>query len=97
MPNSLSTKLFLEALKEEYKKYHLILIWDNAPFHKKKELHTIVDLTPIFLPPYSPKLELPLEGTILLKDFMEKLEDDSTKTKKLCGYSWILEQWEEVV
>jgi len=54
--NSLSTKLFLEALKVEYKNYHLIVIWDNAPFHKKKELHTMIDLTPIFLPPYSPEL-----------------------------------------
>ena len=52
--NSLSVKLFLEALRDEYKHHHLIIVWDNAPFHKKKELHTMRDITPIFLPSYSP-------------------------------------------
>jgi transposase len=32
------------------------MIWDNAPFHRKKELHQIDSLTPIFLPSYSPEL-----------------------------------------
>ncbi|SFV54939.1 Transposase [hydrothermal vent metagenome] len=54
--NATITKKFLEALKEQYQKYHLLLVWDNAPFHKKKELHQIKDVTPIFLPSYSPEL-----------------------------------------
>ncbi len=54
--NAKVTKKFLDALQEEYKDYHILLIWDNAPFHRKKELHEIAGLTPIFLPPYSPEL-----------------------------------------
>lgn len=54
--NANVTKKFLEALKKEYKDYHIVLIWDNAPFHRKKELHEIKGITPIFLPPYSPEL-----------------------------------------
>jgi hypothetical protein len=53
--NTLSTNEFLENLKEEYKDYHLIIIWDNAPFHKSKKLED-KDLTIIFLPSYSPQL-----------------------------------------
>jgi transposase len=54
--SSISTKFFLEKLKEHYKDYHLIIIWDNAPFHKKKELSEIKDITTLFLPSYSPQL-----------------------------------------
>ncbi len=54
--NASITKIFLEALVEEYKDYHLVMIWDNAPFHRKKELHQIDSLTPVFLPSYSPEL-----------------------------------------
>jgi len=51
----MNTKIFLEKLRDEYKNYHIMLIWDNTPFHRKKELHEIQNLTPIFLPPYSPQ------------------------------------------
>ena len=54
--NAAITKIFLEALVEEYKENHIVMIWDNAPFHRKKELHEISGLTPIFLPSYSPEL-----------------------------------------
>ena len=54
--NAAITKKFLEALIKEYSQYHILLIWDNAPFHRKKELHKMNGLTPIFLPPYSPQL-----------------------------------------
>lgn len=114
--NSLSTKLFFDALKKEYKNHHLVVIWDNAPFHKKRELHTMVDLTPIFLPSYSPELNpverfygeirkstanrifqsIDLQESIISKEVALWMSD-SQRTKKLCGYSWILEQWEKVV
>ena len=54
--NASITKIFLEALVEEYKDYHIIMVWDNAPFHRKKELHEIDGLTPVYLPSYSPEL-----------------------------------------
>ena len=114
--NSLSVKLFLEALRDEYKKYHLIVVWDNAPFHKKKELHTMRDITPIFLPSYSPQLNpverfygeirkstanrvfqsIEIQEKIIAKDIALWMSD-TQKTKQLCGYSWILEQWLELV
>ena len=40
---------------EFYKDYHLVIVWDNASFHKSKKLEDN-DLTIIFLPPYSPEL-----------------------------------------
>jgi len=54
--NAAITKKFLEALIEEYSEYHILLVWDNAPFHRKKELHQMTGLTPMFLPSYSPEL-----------------------------------------
>lgn len=54
--NSGNTKLFLEKLKEEYPKKHLIIVLDNAPFHKLKLLRLLEGLTLVFLPPYSPQL-----------------------------------------
>lgn len=54
--NAAITKKFLEALKERYSDNHILLVWDNAPFHRKKELHKMEGLTPIFLPSYSPEL-----------------------------------------
>jgi len=54
--NASITKKFLEALCEKYPDNHIVMIWDNAPFHRKKELHQIDSLTPVFLPSYSPEL-----------------------------------------
>ncbi|MGA1846338.1 transposase [Deferribacter abyssi] len=53
--NTLTTKTFLDELKEYFKDYHLIIVWDNASFHKSKKLED-EDLTIIFLPSYSPEL-----------------------------------------
>jgi len=53
--NTLSTKIFLNELKEFYKDYHLIIVWDNASFHKSKKLKDD-NLTILFLPSYSPEL-----------------------------------------
>lgn len=54
--NSRNIHLFIDALKEEYPHHHLVLIWDNAPFHKAKSLQDIEDVTTLSLPPYSPEL-----------------------------------------
>jgi transposase len=54
--NASITKIFLDALLQEYKDFHILMVWDNAPFHRKKELHQIDGLTPIYLPSYSPEL-----------------------------------------
>ena len=54
--NASITKKFLDALCEKYPDNHIVMIWDNAPFHRKKELHQIDSLTPVFLPSYSPEL-----------------------------------------
>ena len=54
--NATITKKFLEALMEEYPEYHILLVWDNAPFHRKKEVHEMEGLTPTYLPSYSPEL-----------------------------------------
>lgn len=54
--NALITQKFMEELHEQYLDYHILLVWDNAPFHKKKELQEMDDITPVFLPSYSPEL-----------------------------------------
>lgn len=54
--NAAITKKFLEELCKKYPDNHIVLVWDNAPFHRKKELHKMDGLTPIFLPSYSPEL-----------------------------------------
>ena len=46
----------MEKLKEEHPKKHLVVLLDNAPFHKLKMLRTMEELTLVFLPPYSPPL-----------------------------------------
>ena len=54
--NGLNTKIFLEKLKKEYPNKHLLVIWDNAPFHRLKALHIMKGVTILPLPPYSPQL-----------------------------------------
>lgn len=49
------TDLFLRSLQERYPDDHLVIVWDNAPFHKPKTLHRR-HLTLIYLPAYSPQL-----------------------------------------
>jgi len=50
------TLAFLKALKEKHPHEHVVVVWDNAPFHRRKDLHAIPGLTVIHLPPYSPEL-----------------------------------------
>ncbi len=50
------TFAFLKALKEKHPHEHVVVVWDNAPFHRRSDLHAIPGLTVIHLPPYSPEL-----------------------------------------
>ena len=47
---------FLCELKSEYPNHHLVIVWDNAPFHKPKTLKKVPHTTIIPLPSYSPEL-----------------------------------------
>lgn len=53
--NTLNINVFLKELQKFYKDYHLIIVWDNASFHKSKKLEN-QDLSIKFLPSYSPEL-----------------------------------------
>lgn len=53
---SINTLLFLTELKKQHKDEHIVIIWDNAPFHRPKCLYEIPGITIIALPPYSPQL-----------------------------------------
>lgn len=54
--DGLHTKAFLEKMKEAYPNKHIIIIWDNAPFHRLKALHCLEGITIVPLPSYSPQL-----------------------------------------
>lgn len=54
--NSANTKTFLEKLKETVPNKHLLVVLDNAPFHKLKILREIHGVSLVFLPSYSPQL-----------------------------------------
>ena len=49
-------KIFLEELKKQHPNQEVVVIWDNAPCHRRKDLHNIEGLTLIKLPSYSPEL-----------------------------------------
>lgn len=53
-------KIFLEELKKQHPDKEVVVVWDNAPCHRRKDLHSIEGLTLINLPPYSPELN-PIE------------------------------------
>ena len=54
--DSLTTEIFLKELKQKHPNEEVIVIWDNAPFHKKKSLADIEGLSILPLPSYSPQL-----------------------------------------
>jgi transposase len=51
--------IFLQKLKEQHPNEHIILVWDNAPSHRRKDLHNIDGLSIVPLPSYSPELNPP--------------------------------------
>ena len=64
---------FLCALKAKYPDTHVVVVWDSAPCHRRKDLHSIPGLTVIALPPYSPELN-PAER------FFEEIRRDTCDT-----------------
>lgn len=50
------TMLFLQELKKKHPNEHVVIVWDNAPCHRRRDMKTIDGLTIIPLPPYSPEL-----------------------------------------
>ena len=50
------TKVFLLELKKQHPDKEVVLVWDNAPCHRRKDLHEIEGLKLIHLPSYSPEL-----------------------------------------
>jgi len=48
--------VYLTKLKEEHPNEHVVVVWDNAPCHRRKDLHEIEGLTLVRLPSYSPEL-----------------------------------------
>lgn len=49
-------RIFLTELKNKHPNEHVVVVFDNAPCHRPKVLHSIQGLTIIYLPPYSPEL-----------------------------------------
>jgi len=47
---------YLKSLSEKFKNDYLVLIIDNASFHKSKQLKVPKNITIKYLPPYSPEL-----------------------------------------
>jgi len=50
------THLFLRKLKEQHPKEEVVIVWDNAPCHRRKDMKEIDGLTVVPLPSYSPEL-----------------------------------------
>jgi len=50
------TKIFLLELKKQHPNKEVVMVWDNAPCHRRKDLQSIKGLTLINLPSYSPEL-----------------------------------------
>ena len=49
-------KVYLEKLSERFKDEEIVLIMDNASFHKSKKLKILENIKIYFIPPYSPEL-----------------------------------------
>lgn len=54
--NTESTNIFLDELSKKYPNKKIIIIWDNAPFHKPKILHEKENIKVINLPSYGQEL-----------------------------------------
>jgi transposase len=61
--DSLTTKVFIDYLREEYRDKEVIIIWDGAGFHRSCEVKEIEGVRFVRLPAYSPELN-PVERLI---------------------------------
>jgi len=53
--DSNATLLFLQELKKQHPQKHVV-VWDNAPCHRRKDVRKIDGLTLVPLSPYAPEL-----------------------------------------
>lgn len=54
--SSAMLNLFFDEMEKKFEGKHIVMIFDNAPSHRPKVIHTRKNITCIFLPPYSPEL-----------------------------------------
>ncbi|MFH0735496.1 MAG: IS630 family transposase [bacterium] len=54
--NTEMMSIFLQYFSNEYKTQHLVMVMDQAGWHKSRELIIPTNIEIIFLPPYSPEL-----------------------------------------
>lgn len=88
--DTISTRLFLCAIKKEYPDHHIVVVWDNAGCHRATEFRDIPGLSIVNLPPYSPELnpaerwfeEMRRETCNVVFETLEKLEGVMTEAIK---------------
>ncbi|MBU1246706.1 transposase [Patescibacteria group bacterium] len=91
--DSEGTLVFLQEFKKQHPDEHVVVVWDNAPCHRRKDMSKIEGLTLIHLPSYSPELnpaerffeEIRRETTNRVFESIEKQEDLITKAIKKWG------------
>jgi transposase len=102
--NAESIKSFLGQLSKVYSDKRVVhLIWDNAGYHKSKEIREFVKTTNIqlhYLPPYSPNLN-PIERLwkimheqVTYNRYYEKFKDF---TEAITGFFENIEQYSEII
>lgn len=83
-------KIFLEELKKQHPDQEVVVVLDNAPCHRRKDIKSIKGLTLINLPSYSPELnpteryfeEIRRETANCIFDSLEKCEERITEAVK---------------
>jgi hypothetical protein len=75
--NTSAFQLWIDHFAEAFPQSFNILVLDNGAFHKAKAVQWPANVTPVFLPPYSPELN-PIER--LWRDLKDKLADCTVQT-----------------
>lgn len=101
--NAESIKLFLTQVSEAYSQKTVHLIWDNAGYHRSKEIQAFVAKTNIklhYLPPYSPNLN-PIERLwkvmhkqVTYNRYYEKFKDFCNA---IMGFFEDIEQYSKII
>lgn len=53
---SATVNVFFDEMEKQFPDKHIVVVFDNAPSHRPRGIHTRKNITCIFLPPYSPEL-----------------------------------------
>lgn len=77
--DSVAFQYFLDNFNEGLKNRRIVMIMDNASWHKSKKLNW-GNITPVYLPPYSPELNPIEELWKLIKDRL--CDPTPAKTRK---------------